>query len=400
MGQMRSMKLRFNNSAMRGGRLLTRWQLIVSLLLMLCVVFLPVPALLQTLAYIAVAAMITVVLLLPLVIRVARRLGVVDMPGGRRIHALPTPRWGGIGVAVGVFAALLVASPNFMPNLRALLLSSTLVLLIGLADDMRPMPAWFKLLAQMVACSFLIMDGVHVLFVPATWWGIPLRWLITMVWVVGITNAVNFLDGMDGLVTGLVIGTSVIYLGLAMLLGSPMLAYCATAIFGAAFGFLGYNMRPARVFLGDGGSTFLGFFLAALSVQGSWAKNNPMVSFFIPVLVLSVPIYDMVFTTVARIASGKVRSFREWVEYTGRDHFHHRLEWLGLTRGQVVLAIWFLNFAVGLGAITLFESATYGGIALLAQAACIYLVIALLEVLGARRLDRIRNKGEFNHSEA
>lgn len=371
-----------------GGRWLTRCQLVLSLVVLLGALLLPVSALTQTLALIAVTAMIAVVLLLPLVIKAARLVGAVDMPGGRRIHTLPTPRWGGLGLAAGVLAALLVASPNFMPNLRALLVSTSLVLLVGLVDDVRPVRAWIKLLVQVAACSLLILDGVHVLFVPATWWGIPLRWAITMLWVVGITNAVNFLDGMDGLVAGLVMGTSLIYLGLALLLGSPMLAYCAIAIFGASFGFLGYNIRPARLFLGDGGSTFLGFFLAALSVQGSWAKNNPMVSFFIPILVLSVPIYDMVFTTVARIASGRVRSFRGWIEYTGRDHLHHRLEALGLSRGQVVLAIGFLNLAVGLGAITLFESATYGGIALLVQVVCIYLVIALLEVLGARRMTR------------
>ncbi len=308
------------------------------------------------------------------------------MPGGRRIHAAPTPRWGGLGLAAGVVLALLAASPNFMPNLRALLLSAFLVLCVGLLDDVRHVRAWQKLLLQLLACALLIMDGVHVLFVPATWWGIPLRWAITVFWVLGITNAINFLDGMDGLLAGLVMGTSMIYLGLAVLLGAPMLAYCAMAIFGSTFGFLGYNIKPARVFLGDGGSTFLGFFLAALSVQGSWAKNNPMVSFFIPILVLSVPIYDMLFTTIARIATGKVRSFKDWIEFTGRDHLHHRMEALGLSRGRVVLAISFLNLAMGFGAIALFESATYAGIVLLAQATCVYAMFALLEILGARRL--------------
>ncbi|MBI3986288.1 MAG: undecaprenyl/decaprenyl-phosphate alpha-N-acetylglucosaminyl 1-phosphate transferase, partial [Lentisphaerae bacterium] len=191
-------------------------------------------------------------------------------------------------------------------------------------------------------------------------------------------------DGMDGLVSGLAMGTSLIYLILALLMGSNMLAYCALAIFGASFAFLGFNVRPARIFLGDGGSTFLGFFLAALSIQGEWARRDPLVSFFIPVLILSVPIYDMIFITVERVLSGKVRNVREWLEYVGRDHLHHRFEALGLSRGRAVTAICFLNLAVGIGAITLFEARTYGGVALLIQVICVYVIIAMLEVLGNR----------------
>ena len=191
-------------------------------------------------------------------------------------------------------------------------------------------------------------------------------------------------------------GTSAIYFVLALLLGSNMLAYCSLAIFCASFAFLGYNVKPARIFPGDGGSTFLGFFLATLSVQGSWAKDNPLVSFFIPILILSVPIYDMIFTTVARIVTGRVTSFRSWIEYTGRDHLHHRLEALGLSRGNVVLMICFLNLGVGMGAIAIFEARTYGGIALIAQTVCIYIIIALLEVLGARRMQAERNYSNEN----
>lgn len=291
-----------------------------------------------------------------------------------------------MAVSTGVALALVITSIHYMPNLRALLLGSYLILVVGLLDDIKRINVFIKLCVQLAACVILIADGICISFPPLAWWGGPqLQWLVMVLWIVGITNAMNFLDGMDGLLSGLVMGMSLIYFVLAWLLGSNMLAYCSLALFGAAFAFLAYNIKPARIFLGDGGSTFFGFFLAALSVQGGWAEKDPLVSFFIPIFVLSVPIYDMVFTTVARIATRRVTNFRSWLEYTGRDHLHHRLEALGLSRGQVVMAICFLNLGVGLGAITLFEARTYGGIALLFQIICIYLIIALLEVLAMRK---------------
>lgn len=387
------------------GGLLTRFQLIACLLLLGVVLLFEIPPLVEALTVILVASVTGVIITTPLTILAARLTGALDRPSARRIHSTPTPRLGGLPISFGVMLALVLVSMNFMPNLRSLLIGSFLVMLVGVLDDIRPVPAGVKLVFQLIACAFLISDGVHILFLPPTWWGMAGRWIITAVWIIGITNAVNFLDGMDGLVSGLVVGTGLIYFFLSSLLGSNMLAYCSVALADAAFGFLGFNVKPARIFLGDGGSTFFGFFLAALSVQGSWARNNPLVSFFIPIMVLSVPIYDMIFTTVARILSGRVRSFRGWLEYTGKDHLHHRLEALGLSRGYVVTVICFLNLAVGFGAIALFEAQTYGAIALLIQVACIYVIFAVLEIMGrkhrnglnhtsrARRLERRKNQG-------
>ncbi len=371
--------------AERGGLRLTRIQLVFCGLLLAAVLILDLPPLFEAQAIILAASMFAVIVSVPLVMRLAFFLNAVDRPDARRIHREPTPRLGGPAVGFGVLFALFLASMRYMPNLRALFLGSFLMMAVGVADDIRPVKAWIKLLFQLAACAIVIADGIHITFLPPVGWGVPGRWLITAFWIVGITNAVNFLDGMDGLLASLVMGTGLIYLLLSLALGSNMLGYCSVALFGAAFGFLGYNIKPARIFLGDGGSTFLGFFLAVLSVQGSWARNNPLVSFFIPILVLSVPIFDMVFTTCARIASGRVRSFREWIEYAGKDHLHHRLEALGLTRGQVVLTIAFLNVAVGLGAVVLIDAGTLGGIVLLVQAACVYAVIALLDILGRRK---------------
>jgi UDP-GlcNAc:undecaprenyl-phosphate GlcNAc-1-phosphate transferase len=335
------------------------------------------------------------VLFMPFTMWLAHKVGVIDIPGARRIHSAPTPRWGGIALGIGAGVALVITSWGYMPHIKALLISSYLMLLCGAIDDFHHIPALIKLLIQVLAAVILIADGVVITFLPPdVWWGLAGRWLITIVWLVGITNAINFLDGMDGLLAGLVMGCCLIFFVIALMLGNTMLAICVAAIFGATVGFLPFNITPAKSFLGDGGSTFLGFMLAALSVHGSWAKNNPLVSFFVPVLILSVPIYDMIFTTIARIVSGKVRSFNEWVAYTGKDHIHHRLEALGLSRAQVVFFITILNLSIGLGAITIFEARTYGGITLVIQTIYVYMIIALLEVLGSKR----RNNSQYNET--
>lgn len=373
---------------MINGRLLTRFNILLALALAVCVAFGLLRGLPARLALIMAVAVAAVTVAAPFAIRLARAAGAIDVPGGRRIHSRPTPRWGGLAVGFGVFLALLSASSHYMPNLRALLAGSFLMLLVGAIDDVRPVKAWVRLMAQSAACLMLIVDGVVIsVFPPAGFWVI-VRWAVTFLWIVGVTNAVNFMDGMDGLVSSWAIVACSIYCVLALLLGRNMLAYCSVALMGGALGFLAFNVKPARMFLGDCGSSFFGFFLAALSMQGNWSKDNPLVSFCVPILVLSVPIYDMVFTTIERIASGKVTSLRSWLEYTGRDHLHHRLEALGLSRSQVVLVICFLSMAVGLSAIAIYESATYVGLTLIIQTICVYGVFALLELLGREKARR------------
>ncbi|MFH0880754.1 MAG: MraY family glycosyltransferase [Lentisphaerota bacterium] len=376
-----------NTTEEKGGLWLTRFLLMLCLVLLVLAVRLDLSSFARSLIVIFTASVAMVSVASPWVIQLALRIGAMDVPGGRHLHERPTPRMGGVAIWAGVIVALLLTSMHYMPNLRTLLICSSLMLVVGVLDDIRGVSALLRLIVQVGSCVILIADGVHVTFLPATWWGVAGEWIITVVWIVGITNAINFLDGIDGLVSGMVVGTGMMYFLLSMLMDAPMLSYCSVALMGASLGFLGFNIKPARIFLGDGGSSFLGFFLATLSIQGEWARHEPLVSFFIPILLLSVPIYDMVFTTIARIASGKVTSFRTWLEYAGRDHLHHRLGDLGLSRGKVAMVICFLNLAVGLGAITLFEARTYGGVALIAQAICVYSIIALLEILGQRKIE-------------
>lgn len=328
---------------------------------------------------------IIVHLITPVVIFVSRKFNILDYPDERKIHKEPTPRCGGIVVWSGVLCGLLVVSMRYMPNLKAMIAGSTAVMIAGLVDDIYGLSSITRLLVQIAASFILILDGIHVTFLPpGSIWTI-MEWIITVIWIVGITNAVNFMDGMDGLVSGLIVCTGIMYFILSWLIDSSMLAYCGIALAATGLMFLSYNFKPARIFLGDGGSTFFGFFVASLGVHGTWAKDSLLVSFFVPVLLLSVFIYDMCFITVERVLSGKVKSLRQWFDYTGKDHLHHRLEALGLSRTTVVIVIWMLNFSVGLISVALHQVTTFGGIAILFAVIGIYAIIALFEVLAAKK---------------
>jgi UDP-GlcNAc:undecaprenyl-phosphate GlcNAc-1-phosphate transferase len=196
----------------------------------------------------------------------------------------------------------------------------------------------------------------------------------------------NFFDGMDGLATGLSIITAG-FLGLfAALTFQPFLGWLAAAIVGGCLGFLPFNLRPKRpaaIFLGDAGSTFLGFVLAALAVKGEWAENH-IIDIAAPVLIFWIFIFDMTHITVARITTGKVRTFQEWIAYVGKDHLHHRLEALLGSRRQTVFLIFFLSISMGLAAMALRNARTLEAVLLILQAAIIVVIVSILEHAGNR----------------
>jgi len=160
------------------------------------------------------------------------------------------------------------------------------------------------------------------------------------------------------------------------------------ALLGACMGFLAFNFRPAVIFLGDGGSTFLGFTLACLAVRGTYAETDSTVALFVPLLIMGIIIYDVVFITISRIQRGEVRSFREWIEYTGRDHLHHRLNNLGLTEAQTVLFIYLLSIFMGTGAIVLVVRAEIDRYLVLAMALIVFVAITILMELGRQHAEQ------------
>ena len=209
--------------------------------------------------------------------------------------------------------------------------------------------------------------------------------LVTVLWLIGITNAMNFFDGMDGLAAGLSAAIAFFLGVVAFQTEQPFLGWVAGAVMGACIGFLPYNFRPktnASIFLGDAGSTVLGFLLACVAVYGKWSDTDPVVALASPLLIFWVLIFDMVHITADRIVSGKVRNFREWIDYVGKDHLHHRLaNVLGGGR-KSVLFIYLMTFCLGTSAIVFRYARPTDAVLLIAQATVFVGLITILERRG------------------
>jgi UDP-GlcNAc:undecaprenyl-phosphate/decaprenyl-phosphate GlcNAc-1-phosphate transferase len=336
-------------------------------------------------AYILVVSGVISFGLTPVVIRTAHATGILDVPASRKVHSAPTPLLGGLAIYVA-FTLAILANSILDRQVVAILLGATLLVVVGILDDIVELPAAIKLLAQLVAVAIVIGSGVVLSLFPRLWLGNLIDAVLTIVWLLGITNAMNFFDGMDGLATGLSIITAS-FLGLfAFLTSQPFLGWFAAAVVGSCLGFLPFNFRPrgsAAIFLGDSGSTFLGFVLAALAVKGEWAESS-LVDIAAPLLIFWVFIYDMAHITVARIVTGKVRSFRDWIAYVGRDHLHHRLDALLGSKRKAVVLVFAFSICMGLAAIALVHARGFEAALLILQAVLIAAIFSVLEYAGTR----------------
>lgn len=334
--------------------------------------------------YILLFSFTTAFALTPVTIRLGFTWGLIDQPAARKIHREPTPRVGGLAVYLGFIGSVLVNS-ILEDWMVAILLAGSLLLVVGILDDAWDLPARYKLAAQVAGAGLVIYSGKVLSLFPHSLVGDTANVLVTLLWIVGITNALNFLDGMDGLATGLAILLAFFMGMVAFQTGQAGLGWLTAAIIGAGLGFFPYNFRmkqPAYVFLGDGGSTFLGFTLACLAIKGNWADNNPIVSFSNPLLIFGVLIYDMIHTSVERIMTGKVNTVNGWLDYVGRDHLHHRLERALGSRRATVATILTLSICLGLAAMVLRKANTAEALMLLLQAVLIVLIVTFLEYRG------------------
>jgi UDP-GlcNAc:undecaprenyl-phosphate GlcNAc-1-phosphate transferase len=323
----------------------------------------------------------------PLVRALAVWRGVLDVPSSRKVHRVATPLLGGMAVW-GAFAVTVLANFEFSRALKGVAIGGAIVAVIGILDDVRDVPARLKLLAQTAAAAAAIAYGVTLNVVPN--WLPGFVWMnvvLTVLWFLTVTNAIQFLDGMDGLAAGLGVIAGIFFSVVSLQTGQRYLMFLSAALVGACLGFLPYNFRPggATIFLGDSGASFIGFTLAGLAVMGEWAEHNPLISLFTPALILGVPLFDIAFVGVVRVVTRKVHSLGEWLAYTGRDHIHHRFEALGLTKTQSVLLIFFVASTLGLGAILLKDATPREAAVVLVQAACVLALVAILEGVGRGR---------------
>jgi UDP-GlcNAc:undecaprenyl-phosphate GlcNAc-1-phosphate transferase len=314
---------------------------------------------------------------------VAKRLNILDIPDARKLHEEATPLLGGAAVFIG-FSVALLTNGIFSKPVLIILIASLILFGIGILDDFKEISAGLKLLAQLV-CTLLVMSSGIILRVLPADLGIFAtigNCLLTVFWIIGIANAMNFFDGMDGLAAGL--GAVIaFFLGVvAFQTAQPFLGWIAIAMLGGCLGFLPFNFRPnknAAIFLGDAGSIVIGFILACVAVYGDWAQGNPVVALVSPVLIFWILIFDMVHITIDRILSGKVKNFRQWIEYVGKDHLHHRLANVLGGRKQSVMFIYLLGLCLGTSAVVLRNARPTDAILLIIQACIMVVLITVLE---------------------
>ena len=324
----------------------------------------------------------------PIVRAFARWWGVLDVPAARKVHKVPTPLLGGAAV-YAAFAATVLFNFSFSLQLKGVAVGATMMVVVGVLDDVHDLSARLKLLGQVLATVVTMAYGVTLNVVPH---GVPgaaaINVVLTLLWFLTVTNALQFLDGMDGLAAGLGAVAALFFSLAALQTGQRYLMFLAAPLVGACLGFLPYNFRPGRsasIFLGDAGASFIGFTLAGLAVMGEWAEDDPVVALLTPMLILAVPLFDITYVGIVRVVTGKVHSVAEWLAYTGKDHMHHRFEALGLKHPESVLVIVALAATLGLSALLLKFATPPEAMLILVQAGCLLAIIAVLEGVGRRR---------------
>jgi UDP-GlcNAc:undecaprenyl-phosphate/decaprenyl-phosphate GlcNAc-1-phosphate transferase len=318
----------------------------------------------------------------PLVRRFAFKIGAIDIPkDNRRMHKKPTPRIGGLAIIFGfTVATLCFAQPS--RQLYGTLSGAAIIAVMGVIDDCKNLPAKLKFVIQIIAALVVVFAGdikIDVFTNPNflsdnPYWVLP-EWLsvtLTVIWIVFITNAVNFIDGLDGLAAGVSAIMSISLVFISIRVGEYPIAILGIALMGSCFGFLPFNFNPAKIFMGDTGSTFLGFMLATLSIQGVF-KSYAVISFAVPLLILGLPLFDALFAMIRRILRGQSPMTAD------RGHLHHRLVDMGFSQKQTVFILYAISGVLGITAVLLAES---GVLRALLLVICVLILLLIGSMLG------------------
>ncbi len=322
-------------------------------------------------------AMLVTLAATPIVKRIALRFGVVSEENdARRMHHHAIPRMGGLAIFLGFVISLLAFYGSRMtPELWGVLLGALVLIVLGVFDDKYSLNPWIKLVIQFFAALIPSLFGVQFDRMMNIFGGpnvyIDFGWLtypITVVWIMGLINAVNWIDGLDGLAAGISCISALSMFLVSLIIGDPLVAGVLIVLAGACMGFLPYNMNPAKIFMGDTGSMFLGYMLAVMSILGMF-KFYAIVSFAVPFLVVGLPLFDSVFTIARRLFNGKSPF------YADRGHIHHRLIDLGLNTKQAVMILYLVSGALGITAVVLTSSGELR--------AMLFVIILILAVIAA-----------------
>lgn len=327
----------------------------------------------------------------PLMRRIALKFRIMDKPSSSSVktHSNPTPYLGGLAIYFSFILALFLATIFLglqWKHIYVVLIGGTIIMFLGLIDDISSLSVYLRFIIQILIASVLIVFNIRIMFIYPSYIGI----LFTVFWVVGITNAFNIIDIMDGLAGGVAFIASLALLFIALPTEEIYVNFAAAALAGGILGFLKYNfsIRPdkrALIFMGDAGSLFIGFILAALSMGTSYTKMND-IALFSPLLILGIPIYDTFFVMLLRFRQGKP------IFHGSRDHLALRLEALGFNRKKVVLIIYLISILLSLVALLLTKVR-------IAWAIYIYIVVGTVSIIGAVKLGKIKmDTTELNSS--
>ena len=317
-------------------------------------------------------------LMTPPVKRFAEKVGAIDVPkDDRRVHNHPIPRMGGLAIFMGFVLSLIVFVP-MSTKVLGLLVGALIIAVMGGVDDIVCLNPWIKLLGQVIAALVAIRCGLvfdvisnpnifaEETYIEIGYLSIPL----TMLWIVACTNAVNLIDGLDGLAVGVSAISSLTMLIVSLFVSEPVVSLILAALTGACLGFMPYNLNPAKIFMGDVGSQLLGFVLSTASIMGLF-KLHAIITFFVPLLALALPLADTIFAFFRRILHGQ-SPFK-----ADKGHFHHRLLAMGLNQKQVVAVLYGISAVLGLLAVLMAGSSVAVKIICLVTAFIISLVIWL-----------------------
>jgi len=325
----------------------------------------------------------------------------MDIPEERKVHRAPKPLLGGIAIFLSFYLTWMLGilflpiiqknfpslAPYLPPPLREvqrilpLFSSGFLMLVVGLTDDFKPLKPYQKLAGQILAAFLLALSGIRLtLFIPHPFWS----YLITILWVVGVTNSFNLLDNMDGLAGGVALIASLIFLYISLLTSQIFTAAILSTFCGILAGFLIYNFPPSKIFLGDAGSLWVGFTLASLTILTTFYREGlpTFLPVIMPLLILGVPFFDTLSVIIIRWKR------REPLLKADRNHFSHRLVSLGMTERQAVLFIYLITFGVGINATLLTQVNLPGALVIFIQSVVIFNIIAILEFLGRKEKQR------------
>ncbi|MBQ1228687.1 MAG: undecaprenyl/decaprenyl-phosphate alpha-N-acetylglucosaminyl 1-phosphate transferase [Firmicutes bacterium] len=290
-------------------------------------------------------------LMTPVAIKIAPKIGAIDVPkDGRRMHTKAMPRFGGLAIFAGTTVSMAIFL-TFDQRVLGIMIGGILIYILGVLDDLRNLPAKVKFMGQIAIAIIMYMYDIRIEFITnffgegKSYFGAALCFVITILWIVGITNTVNLIDGLDGLAAGTSALASLCIAYVAYIHGMYLVAGSMLALAGGALGFLPFNFYPAKIFMGDGGSLYLGFMLATLSILGP-VKSATIVAVIIPVLVLGLPIFDTAFAIFRRVVNKRP------IMEADKGHLHHRLMSLGYGQRRATLMLYCVSGIMGVAAVT------------------------------------------------